>query len=64
MKKGIVISRIDGNVLIQTWDSKEKTFTAPNLITNLILHTEDDFIEALQLYKNAPQGIKIYFLTN
>ena len=63
-KKGLIICRIDGNCLIHTWDRIKKEFVAPNQIDNCSLHTEDDFIEALQKYKDSPQPKSIYFLTN
>jgi hypothetical protein len=66
MKQGTIIWRMNGNFLINYWDSYNKKLS-PYFITaeNLQpLHTEDDYKEAKEYCDKIQQNGELYFLTN
>jgi hypothetical protein len=66
MKQGTIIWRMNGNFLINYWDSYNKKLS-PYFITaeNLQpLHNENDYKEAKEYCDNIQQEGELYFLTN
>jgi len=63
--KGLIIWRMNGNVLIHIWDSKNKKWFYPQGMENTQnLHTKSDYEEAIEDSNKIQQAGKIYFLTN
>jgi hypothetical protein len=66
MKQGTIIWRMNGNFLINYWDSVNKQLS-PYFITseNLqSLHNENDYKEAKEYCDNIQQEGELYFLIN
>jgi hypothetical protein len=71
MKQGTIIWRMNGNFLINYWDSYNKKLspyfiTAENLqpLNVNFLHNENDYKEAKEYCDKIQQNGELYFLTN